>query len=84
METVNMRLKRISSLSIAERLSAGGNLTIGEFADWAGIGRVKAYSEISAGRLALTKIGKCSRIAAADALRWRDLMREASRSPHAA
>jgi hypothetical protein len=67
------------SQSVSERFASGGNLTIDEFAAWAGIGRVTAYREISEGRLALTKIGKCSRIAVPDALRWRDEMREASK-----
>lgn len=69
-----------SLLSIAERLLSGGNLTIDEFAAWAGIGRVTAYAEAAAGRLALTKIGKNTRIAAADAFAWRDARRESSKA----
>jgi hypothetical protein len=44
-----MRRKRISSLSIAERLSAGGCLTVDQFADWAGIGRVKPIARFPLG-----------------------------------
>jgi excisionase family DNA binding protein len=69
-----------SPLSVTERLASGGNLTIDEFAAWAGLGRVTVYSEIANGRLALTKIGKSSRIAAPDAVAWRDARRNESKA----
>jgi excisionase family DNA binding protein len=62
--------KPINSLSIAERLAAGGALSIEEVAAWAGIGRGKAYKEIGAGRLKVTKIGRRTIVRAVDAKAW--------------
>jgi Helix-turn-helix domain len=74
------RMRTKPTLSIAERILAGGNLTVDEFAALAGICRVTVYNEVSAGRLNLTKIGKSSRIAAPDAFAWRDARRSSSES----
>lgn len=62
-------------LSIAERITAGGNLSIDEFADWAGIGRVSVYRQINIGQLKVTRVGKRTFIAATDARAWQDARR---------
>ncbi len=73
--------KHPPELSISQKMEAGGFLSIDEFSQWAGIGRVKTYGEIKAGRLCLTKIGKRSFITAPDALAYRDGRRSDSMEP---
>ncbi len=71
-------MRHKTTLSIAEKLSAGGNLTIDEFAAWAGVCRVTVYSEISKGNLIISKVSKRTLIAASDAHAWQESRREAS------
>ncbi|HKH80848.1 MAG TPA: hypothetical protein VKA03_04435 [Methylovirgula sp.] len=70
--------KRCSTLSVPDKISAGANLTVEEFAAWASVGRAKAFAEIASGRLVRLKIGKSTRIAASDAIAWRDAQRSAT------
>lgn len=59
-------------LSIAERIAAGANLSINEIAALAGVGRVKVYEEIAAGRLNIIKIGRRTFARPVEAKRWLD------------
>ena len=65
----------VSSIGLAERLQAGGALSIPEFATLMGIGRTKAFAEAAAGRLRTFKVGSRTLIAAPDAIAWRDRLR---------
>ena len=49
-----------------------------EFCPWMGIGTGTAYNEVKAGRLNLTKIGRKTVVAAADALAYRKAVLAAS------
>ena len=64
-----------TSLTVEERVAAGGFLTVNEFCGWAAIGRSKTYMEAAAGSIRISKIGGKSVIAAPDALAWRDRKR---------
>jgi hypothetical protein len=58
------------------KLATGGFLTLqDEFVWWSGICRTTVYQEAAKGHLKLTKIGRKTVVAAADALAWRDLKR---------
>jgi hypothetical protein len=68
-----------SSLSVEQKIASGGMLDFRrEFCPWIGICAVTGYKEVKAGRLRLTKIGRKSTVAAADAIAFRDALREAS------
>jgi hypothetical protein len=43
-----------------------------DFCSWAGIGRTRAYEEIKAGRLIVTKCGKRTLVRVEDARAWLD------------
>lgn len=58
------------SQTIADRFASGGNLTVDQFAEWAGICRAMVYKEIAKGTLRAIKIGKCTRIPVAHAIAW--------------
>lgn len=47
-------------------------LTIAEFCKCNGIGRSTVYREHAAGRLAFRKIGRATRIAESDAIKWQE------------
>ena len=66
-------------LTVEQKLSSGGFLDFRrEFCPWIGICTVTGYKEVKAGRVKLTKIGRKSAVAAADAIAYRDAMRSAS------
>ncbi len=70
--------QRASSISIDLKFKTGGLLDVDEFSAWAGQSRGTTYNEIRAGRLRLTKIGRAAKIAADDAVAWRDALRTAA------
>jgi hypothetical protein len=59
-----------SSLSDRPVADTGGAMTVGEFCEWARIGRTKLYSEVKAGRIELRKIGAKSVILRSDGNKW--------------
>ena len=70
------RAHKTSPLTIEEKLSAGGFLTLrDEFCRWSGLCATTVYKEAAEGHLKLTKIGRKTVIAAPDALAWRDRKR---------
>jgi len=79
-----MVMRNKPTLSIAQKLAAGGNLTIDEFAAWAGISRVTVYSEISKGNLTVSKVSKRTLIAASDARSWQEARRQDVQIPEVA
>ena len=50
--------------------TTGGAMTVGEFCEWARIGRTTLYSEVKAGRLVVRKIGSKSVILRSDGDAW--------------
>ena len=63
-------------LTVKDKLEAGGLLDLRrEFCPWAGISHVHAYAEIKRGNLTISKIGKRTLVAAADAFAYRDSKR---------
>lgn len=61
------------SLSVEQKIASGGMLDFRrEFCPWIGICAVTGYKEVKSGRLRLTKIGRKSMVAVADALAYRD------------
>lgn len=58
----------VPELTVIERLSTGGNISLLEFAAWAGISLRTVYNELDAGRLRASRIGR-RRIVTADAAR---------------
>ena len=67
-----------ASMTVAERLAAGGNLSIDEFAAWANIGKVTVYAEAKRGRVKISKAGRRSMITGPNALAWRALLEQQS------
>jgi hypothetical protein len=59
-----------SSPPPADLPTTGGAMTVGEFCEWARIGRTTLYAEVKAGRLVLRKAGAKSLILVADAEAW--------------
>jgi hypothetical protein len=47
-----------------------GAFSFPDFCQWAGIGRTRAYEEIKAGRLTVTKCGKRTLVRVDDAKAW--------------
>jgi hypothetical protein len=71
--------KTLSPLTIEQKLASGGFLDFRlEFCPWIGICKVTGYKEVKAGRLKLTKIGRKSTVAAADAFAYREMLRSGS------
>jgi hypothetical protein len=62
------------NLSIAERLSLGGNLTLREFCAWAQMSHVTAYLEAKDGRLRIAKLRGKAVVTGPDALSYRDAL----------
>ena len=59
---------RVPELTVLERLATGGNISLLEFAAWAGISIRTVYNELDAGRLRASRIGR-RRIVTAEAAR---------------
>jgi hypothetical protein len=65
-------------MSLGERLAAGGNLSIDEFADLANIGRVTVYAEAKRGRVKISKAGRRSVITASNARAYIALLEQSA------
>jgi hypothetical protein len=69
------------ALTIEQKIASGGFLDFRrEFCPWVGICAVTGYKEIKAGRLKITKLGRSTKVAASDAIAYRDELRAASLS----
>lgn len=62
---------KTQKLSLAERLAAGGSLSIEELALVEGLGRTSVYKEIGAGRLRALKVGRRTIITAEARQEWK-------------
>ena len=69
--------RRASSIPLEQKFRTGALLSVPEFSEWADLSIGTVYAEIRSGRLKLTKIGRAARVAAPDALAWRDALRTA-------
>jgi hypothetical protein len=64
------------ALTVEQKLASGGFLDFRtEFCPWIGICTVTGYKEVKAGRVRLTKIGRSSKVAASDAIAYREAVR---------
>ncbi len=76
--------KKPAALTIEQKLASGGLLDFRrEFCPWIGMCAVTGYKAVKAGRLRITKVGRNSKVAASDAIAYREALREASRSASA-
>jgi len=73
--------KKPKSISIKDKIASGALLDFArEFCPWVGITPPTAYKHVKSGKLKITKVGRKSTVAAADAIAFCDALREASRS----
>jgi hypothetical protein len=72
------RRQRTPTVSVAERLASGGNLSIREVGDWASASRSRVYQEIALGRLCVVKAGGRTIVPAAAAHAWMATLRNAA------
>lgn len=64
------RRRRTPTVSVAERLASGGNLSVREVGDWASMSRTCIYQEIQRGDLRIVKVGGRTIVTASAALAW--------------